>query len=337
VRNNERMARLLLSTVLSVAAFAQHSQQPYLISIGAESSTVPSGTIWLYSLSGYGVHSVKLSRIENGRALMPADFEEAKRELNPNQTANLYVLAIQVGEHLWYRTPNISPEVIWTDLAGRVNSLGQSTVLPSGETRLILPLPSNRRITMLYPDGRPAASADVQVSVYFYDMGHCGGHQGLPLGTFRTDQKGTFTVTAPLVSLYLDNITYFEDEGSGPAGKAYSYNTGMKLPSDERLTLKEAWELTGDDYLTDEFELHVLTTTGKPTPGVEIYEDHRTNQICGGHDHPGTTDSHGTAKIALIAGTISALTLVRPDGQERALTTPELHSLFTHHKLTLRW
>ena len=85
VRNNELMARLLLLTVLSVAAFAQeHPQQPYLISIGAESSTVPTGTIWLYSLSGYGVHRVKLAQIENGRALMPSDFEEAKRELNPS-------------------------------------------------------------------------------------------------------------------------------------------------------------------------------------------------------------------------------------------------------------
>jgi hypothetical protein len=69
VRKNELMARLLWFTMLSVAAFAQeHPQQPYLISIGAESSPVASGTLWLYSLSGYGVHSVKLAQIENGRA-----------------------------------------------------------------------------------------------------------------------------------------------------------------------------------------------------------------------------------------------------------------------------
>jgi hypothetical protein len=210
-------------------------------------------------------------------------------------------------------------------------------VVKRGYGQLILPSPSKRRVTMLYPDGRPAANADVQVSVYFFDMGHCGGHEGLPLGTFRTDQKGSFTVMAPLVPLYLDNITYFADEGSGPAGKAYWYATGMKLPSDEALTLKEAWELTSDDYLTDEFELHVLTTTGKPIPGVEIYEEYRTSFICGGHDRPGTTDSHGTAKISLIAETVSSLSLVRPDGQERELTNQELHSLFTQHKLTLRW
>ena len=95
--------------------------------------------------------------------------------------------------------------------------------------------------------------------------------------------------------------------------------------------------MTSDDYLLDDFELHVLTATGKPIPGVEIYEESRTNSVCGGHDHPGTTDSHGTAKIELIAETISELTLVRPDGQGRELTDQELHSLFTQHKLTLRW
>jgi hypothetical protein len=94
---------------------------------------------------------------------------------------------------------------------------------------------------MLYPDGRPAANADIQVSVYFYDLGHCGGHDGLPLGSFRTDQKGSFTVLAPLVSLFLDNVTYFGDAGSGPAGAAYSYNTGLKIGPEETIVLKARW------------------------------------------------------------------------------------------------
>lgn len=323
--------------MLSVAAFAQeHPQKQYLISIGADSSAVPSGTIWLYSLSEYGVHSVKLAQIENGRALMPSDFEEMKRELNPNETAEVYVLAIQVGEHLWYRTPNISREVIWTELAGLLNSLGQSTALQTGETRVILPSPTKRQITMLYPDGRPAANADVQVSVYFFDMGHCGGHEGLPLGTFRTDQKGTFTVLAPLVSLFFDNITYFEDEGAGPAGAALSYITGLKVGPEEMIVLKQRWELTPDDYLLDDFELRVLTAKGAPLRGVDISWVERRN-LCGGGQHWGETDAHGMARMELIPKIIESLTLSQPDGATRDLTESELRTLFSHHKLTIRW
>jgi hypothetical protein len=331
------MARLLLLTLLSVVAFAQeHPPQPYLISIGGESSTVSSGTVWLYSLSGYGVHSVKLAQIENGRALMPSDVEETKRELDPNQTAEVYVLAIQVGEHLWYRTPNISREVIWTVLPRLLNSLGQSTVLQTGETQLILPSPTKRHITMLYPDGRPAANADVQVSVYFFDMGHCGGHEGLPLGTFRTDQKGAFTVLAPLVPLFLDNITYFGDEGSGPAGAAFSYNTGLKLGPEETIVLKQRWELTPDDYLLDDFELRVLTAKGAPLRGVDISWVERRN-LCGGGQHWGETDAHGMARMELIPQIIESLTLSQPNGATRDLTESELRTLFSGHKLTIRW
>jgi hypothetical protein len=353
VRNNELMARMLLMTLLSVAAFAQgHPQPRYLISIGTEFSTVATGTVWLYSLSGYGVLRVKLAQIENGRALMPSDYDEAKRELNANQTAEAYVIAIQVGDHLWYRTPNISPGVVWTDLAVRLNSLGQCTALQTGETRLILPAPSERRISMLYPDGRPAVNAEVQVSVYFYDMGHCGGHEGLPLGTFRTDNKGTFTVLSPLVPLFIDDVTYFEDAGSGPAGKAYSYNTGLKLGPEATAVLKKRWELTQDDYLLDAFELRVLDAKGAPMRGVEISWEERRN-LCGGGQHWGETDVHGIARIELIPEIIESLTLMQSNGQAtvtegefeelkskgkvRDLTQRELRMLFSRHKLTIRW
>jgi hypothetical protein len=73
-------------------------------------------------------------------------------------------------------------------------------------------------------------------------------------------------VLAPLVPLFLDNITYFGDAGSGPAGAAYSCNHGLKLGPDETIVLKERWELTPDDYL-DDFELRVLTAKGAPLRG----------------------------------------------------------------------
>jgi hypothetical protein len=48
------MVRLFFLALLSMAAFAQEPpQQRYLVSIGAESATVVSGTVWLYSYSWY--------------------------------------------------------------------------------------------------------------------------------------------------------------------------------------------------------------------------------------------------------------------------------------------
>src|SRR5258708_11071513 len=113
------MGRLLFLTLLSVAAFAQEpAEQRYLSSMGTESSVISSGTVWLYSYSWYGVQKIKLAQIEDGRAQLPVDTERVKHELNPHPNTEVYVLVIQIGEHLWYWTPNISPAVISTDLMG---------------------------------------------------------------------------------------------------------------------------------------------------------------------------------------------------------------------------
>jgi hypothetical protein len=87
----------------------------------------------------------------------------------------------------------------------------------------------------------------VQVSVYLYDYNHCGGHEGLPLGTFRTDAKGTFKVTAPLIPLYFDELRYFENVGSGPAGVAYSFNIGLRVGPEETIVLKKRCDFTPED------------------------------------------------------------------------------------------
>ena len=346
------MPRLLLISLISVAGLAQTAiRQSYVFSLEAEASPISSGAVWLYGYSGYGVQKVKLADIEDGRALLRSDIEEVKRELNPQSDNEVYVLVVQIGERLWYRTPNISPAIIQTQLLQSLNSLGRVTALPDG-TGLTLPAPVKRRITMLYPDGRPAANAEVQVSVYFYDQGHCGGHEGLPLGTFRTDNKGTLTLLAPLIPLFIDNVTYFEDAGSGPAGKAYSYNTGLKLGPEATTVLKKRWELTQEDYLLDDFELRVLDGKGIPIGGVEINWQERRN-LCGGDQHGGETDAHGIARIELIPEIIESFTLMRSNGEAavtagefealkskgmvRDLTGSELRMLFARHKLTVRW
>ena len=212
------LSQVVLGLVLTLPAFAQTTpQQRYVISIGPNAEKVRSGAIWLYSLSYYGLQKLQLATIENGVALLPLDTGMLKRELDPHPNTNGYVVALQIGEHLWYRTPNISPDVVWNDLPGAVNSLGRATALSAGETQLILPSPTKRHVTLLYPDGRPPANANIGLSIYLWDNNHCKAHMGLPLGTLRTDKTGTIEVLAPLVALYLD-ISYYENAGSGPAG-----------------------------------------------------------------------------------------------------------------------
>ena len=340
------MSPLVLGLALTLPAFAQTTpQQRYLISIGPSAEKVKSGTIWLYSFSYYGLQKLQLATIENGLALVPRDAENLKHKLNPHPNTNGYVVALQIGEHQWYRTPNISPDVFWSDLPGAVKSLGHGTVSDTGETQLILPSLTKRRITLFYLDGRPAVNTEVTVSIYLWDNNNCALHTGLPLGKFRTDKSGAIEVLAPLVPLYLDDIFYYENVGTGPAGVAYSNNTGLKLSAEPNLILKEGWQFTGGDSLLEKFELRVLTAAGRPRSGINIYGQWRTN-TCGGRDNIGQTDSNGIARIDLDPS-FSALGLMLggPDATAnhaskdiwRDLTADELRELFSKHKLTVRW
>ena len=214
--------------------------------------------------------------------------------------------------------------------------IGQTTAISGGGTRLILPVPTKRRITMLYPDGRPAAHAGISISVYLYDENHCGFHIGLPLGTFQTDEKGTIEALAPPVPLYLDDVTYYEDTGAGPAGAAYSYNTGLKTGAEQEVILKKAWELNERDYLLDDFQLQVVTVGGVPRPDVVVDESIRTN-TCGGREEVGRTDASGAAHLELTPQITVSLRLIQPGGARRDLTDDELRELFARHKLTVRW
>ena len=275
---------VLLGVLSSRPACAQSPpQRQYLISIGASSEKVSSGTIWLYSYSWYGLQKIELAAIKNGLALVPLDTGKLKRELDPHPNTDGYVVVLQIGQQLWYRTPNISSDILWNNLSSAVNSLGRAIASSTGETQLILPPPTKRHVTLLYTDGRAAANASITISIYLWDTNHCGLHEGLPLGTFRTDKTGTIEVLAPLVALYLDGISYFEKTGTGPAGVAYSHNTGLKTGLTQNLVLKKKWELTDQDYLFDDVELRVLTAAGRPRKDVDVYGSWLTN-TCGGGD-----------------------------------------------------
>ena len=336
----------LLAALSTLPASAQAAPvQKYVISVGAAAEKVSSGTIWLYSFSWYGLQKIQVAAIHNGLALVPLDAAELKRELDPNPTTDGYVLALQIAEHTWYRTPDISPADFWRDFSSALNSLGRTTALPTGEIELLLRPLSKRHITLLYPDGHPAANAKIALSIYLWNANHCGVHEGLPLGDLHTDKTGAIEVFAPLVPLYLDETDYYEDIGFGPAGVAYSHNFGLKTGPEQDLVLKEKWELTESDDLSQDVELRVLTATGQPRKDVDIWGNWSTN-TCGGHDTIGRTDANGIARIN-VDPTFTDLTLMidgpysagDPKGQENSLVleSDQLRQLFLKHKLTVRW
>jgi hypothetical protein len=339
-----RAALLGLLSILS--AYAESSaHKDYIISIGSSSEKVASGTIWLYSYSWYGLQKVQLATIKNGVAPVLLDAGKLKRELDPNPNTDGYVVAVQISEHEWYRSPDIMPDLLWSNLSSAVNSLGRAITSSTGEIQLILPPPTKRHITLLYSNGQAAANANIDLSIYLWDSNHCGFHRGLPLGTFHTDKTGTIELSAPLIALYLDEIRYYEKVGSGPAGVAYSHNVGLKTGPEENLVLKERWDLTDDDDLSEDGELRVLTTNGRPRHNVNIYGAWRTN-TCGGGDMIGRTDFKGVAQIVLDPS-ITNLTLMvggpysadDPNAKDnsRDLSSDELRELFSQHKLTIRW
>jgi len=326
---------------MSLPAPAQTApQSKYVISVGRPSEKLRSGTLWLYSYSWYGLQQYKLATIENGLAVLSLDIDRLKREADAHPDTSAYLLVIQAGEHPWFRTPDIQPDVFWTDLQGAVRLLGTTTELATGETELVLPAPVRRRLTFLNPDGRPKANLDLTVSIYVWDQNHCGVHEGLPVGKFRTDSKGTVEFLAPLVPLYLDGLQYFEEAGDGPAGPAYSGNIGMKIAADETVVVQMAWQVP-------EFtaQLQVLTRSGRPRPHVDIYGNWNTN-TCGGSDRMAETDVRGIVRLDLGA-TFTGLTLMiggpysagdpEADKNTRGLTDAELRELFSKHRLTIRW
>lgn len=335
-------ARVFLTLLILVRLTSAQSaqQQKYVISVGTPSERLASGTLWLYSYSWYGLQHYKLAAIHNGLAVVPLDIDRLKRELDPHPNTSAYVAVVQAGEHLWFRTPDIAPDSFWKDFPGALTLLGSSTELPTGETQLVLAKPAKRHVTFLYPDGRPKANFDLNVSIYLWDQNHCGVHEGLPLGTFRTDAEGTIEVPSPLVPLYFDGLEYYAFEGDGPAGLAYSGNDGMKISADEAVVVNVAWEVP-----EFEVQLHVLSPSGQPRPGMVLFENRETN-TCGGAYDVAKTDASGTVRLKLDA-TVTLLTLrvggpyaaddPAGDRNTRELTDAELGELFSKHDLTIRW
>lgn len=349
--NIERILRIpptgtVLLALVSMLAYAQSPpSMRYAISIGAPPERVSSGTLWLYSYSWYGLQKIEWAAVKNGLALVPLDSAELQRKLDPHPATDAYVVVLQTGEHRWYRTPDIRPHGFWNNLSSAINSLGKVTPSSAGETQLILAPLTKRRLTLLYPDGKAAANAEVTLSIYLWNMNHCGFHEGLPLGTFRTDSTGTIEVLAPLVPLYFDGIPYYEPKGTGPAGIAYSDNLGLKTGPEENLILKKEWQLNDVDNLSEEAELRVLTQDGRARKDVDIYVDRETN-TCSSGVSTARTNAKGVAHVIIDPSVIGLDLMIGgpysptdPKFKEnlRTLTSNELHELFSKHNVTIRW
>ncbi|HEY7334056.1 MAG TPA: hypothetical protein VH639_04170 [Bryobacteraceae bacterium] len=335
----------LIAAVLTSPAMAQSgSQREYIVSIGAASERVASGKMWLFSFSWYGLQRIELATVENGRATVPLDTMRLRRELDPHPNTDGYVVALQAGERLWFRTPDISPDVVWREWPSALNSLGLATALSSGETQVIVPRPAKRHITLLYPDGRAAANVNIPVSIYLWDRNHCGFHEGLELGSFRTDKSGAIEVLAPLTPLYL-GVSYYAEAGAGPAGPAYSDNHGLKTGPEENLALKEGWQFSEKDARVFGATLRVVSTEGRPKKDVRIWMNWKTN-TCGGGQEVGRTDSKGAATIGLDPSVVGLQLQIggpyswddpRAKDNTRDLTAGELRELVLKHKVTIRW
>ncbi len=298
--SNSSLTRAALLGLLSIlpACAQSHPNGKYVFSIAASSERISSGEIWLYSYSWYGLQKIQLAAIENGLALVSLDAAKLKRQLDP----------IRPRTAMWSCCRLVSADGTERRISRRTYygaiylSLwilsGERSNLATGETQVILPPPSKRRVTLLYPNGQAAANANITLSIYLWNMNHCGFHEGLPLGTYRTDKTGTIEFLAPLVALYLDGISYYEKVGTGLANLTYSHNSGLKTGPEQNLLLQEQWELTDDDDFSEDVELRVLTATGQPRKEINVYGNWLTN-TCGGGDRIGQTDSRGMAQISL--------------------------------------
>jgi hypothetical protein len=290
--------------------------------------------VWLYSYSWYGLQSTKLAEIQNGVAEIPLDTERIRRGLDPHPNTDAYVVVLQLAQNIWFRSPDISPESVWKDFTQVLNGLGQTTTLPEGAALLTLPALDKRRITLLHEDGRPAVNVPVSLSIYLYDSNHCGHHFGLPLGNLLTDGGGTIEVTAPLVTLYLDGITYYERRMRG----VYELNIGLKLGPEHAVVIRKAWNFTDrPDLPEQEFEIRVLDAGGKPLPDVNVDEIIRANTCGLRNGSIGQTNSLGTARVRFVPQIVDDLRLLRLNEEPRVLSADELQQLFARRTLTVKW
>jgi hypothetical protein len=296
--------------------------QPARVFFGDPAHPVVSGQAWLIGHRWGNYHGVLVATIQNG------NLERRSNIVFPeywNQSKE-YKLLVATSDH-----PVSSPANPEVDFAYMLNVLPDylkpfstfylSPVIQTGKESgwptaladlgnmvaagLVLPLPVERTITLLYPDGKPLAGALVPVSLYGSDYNHCGAAIGIELGTFKADRHGQFTIRATNAPLSLV-ILYFEEQKGGPAGIAFAAPRNLITGAESSIVLRRLWTLPEYEY-TLQFR----------TPGVRL-SSCLWEVGCGSGCGPLPIGDRASAVPVFCA---SRLRICGPSGQLR-LTTP---------------
>jgi hypothetical protein len=307
----------------------------YRIVVGNHAAPAASGHVWLYAVRWFSLTRRELASIADGHAHieLTADSlahgwsgEEYDREGEPAT----YIVAIELAGNQWHRTPNFNANVLWSDLPELLNALGVATQ-HAEETLLRLPLPAGRRIVLKHPDGRPVADMTVPVSLDFAELGRCEVHEGVAIGTFRTDATGAIAFRGPSLPLHLD-ITHLVTTETGRYCHA---EHGIDVGPETNLTLQELWKLEAPER---DFVLTVRTAGSAPVAGADVVHTLCVATSCGVANWGtlATTDDRGVAQLRLIPETTAGLRLEK-GGEERELSEEELSRLFAAGRLSLTW
>lgn len=326
------IASLIVSLVAAGVGQARPWQETdlrYRFAIRDEKTPIPSGTVWLYSLAWGDLEKFRLGTIKNGEARIRL----SKKMLRPKQplpAPEAYVIVIELPQNQWYRTADIEPRTFLRNFSKSLNALGRTKVY-SGETLLVLPTLTKRRITFQSENGKPVAGMEVHVSIYLYDRNHCGRHTGPPLGKFRTNAKGEIEVIAPLVPLYLDELEYYQRINESELGPEYEARVGLKTGSKPRELVRKVWNLP-----EKRFEIHVQKAYGMPVVGALVSQKLRSYECGAWSGTIGKTDTKGVARVQFAPQETELLTLVK-SRQKRELSDEELKELFSRGRITLTW
>jgi hypothetical protein len=326
--------------------------QPARIFFGDSGHPVVTGEAWLIANRWGAYPSVLVATIRNGKLeagqaiQFPQYWEQAfdyklllaiadkPVELPTSLVEDFGYGTVEVPEYLKhfstiYLSTPLAAEKLGKDWPTALEQIGHLT-----GTDLVLPVPTQRTIRLLYPDGKPLAGVEVPISLYGSSENHCGVAVGIGLGVFTTGAEGELAVAAPNSSLAL-SIGYFEEMADGPAGRAFSASQDVIVGGEPVIVVKRLWTLPEHDYV-----IHVQTAGGQP-----IAHAHLT--ACMNSDGCGAGCGPISAPESDMVGTIRfrgedlremrSITVVNAEGKERDLTRSEMKELLSTYQLNLRW
>ena len=320
-----------LFAMIILGSVAQGVEYEFELVSGDSLTLAPEGAVWLYHYNWGGLQRFKLGDIHKGKARIELSAKSLEEQVRPPSNTEAYLLVLEFPAKRWYRSANIAPTNLLRDFLPALDSLG-TLQKSSGKSlrKLVLPAPAIRRFRFLSSEESPLVRKSIPVAIYVSDYNHCAVHEGLPLGTFTTDESGWLVVPAPEVPLYLDLI-HWQPDGQGFAGQMYASSEGMKVePHADVIRLR--WLLPSATW-----ELWLRTPEGNPIPKVNLVEWIRINGCVANWGPLGVTDSKGFVRFTLKPQSLARLAFQTSTENERVLSAEELGTLRREKKLTVTW